>query len=81
MIEKIKKVCSAYELLKGNYGIERETLRVDKDGQISKTMHPEVFGPKEQNQYITTDFAECQIEMITPPLHTPEDVYDFTNAL
>ena len=81
MLENIKKICSTYELLKGNYGIEREALRVYKDGNIAKSMHPEVFGPKEQNPYITTDFAECQMEMITPPLNTPEEVYNFNNAL
>lgn len=81
MLEKIKKISSSYELLKGNYGMERESLRVDKDGKLAQSLHPEVFGPKEKNQYITTDFAECQMEMITPPLHTPEDVYNFSNSL
>lgn len=81
MLEKIKKICSPYELLKGNYGIEREALRVYKDGNLAQSPHPEVFGSKNNNQYITTDFAECQIEMITPPLDTQKQVYDFTNAL
>lgn len=81
MLEKIKKVCSPCELLRGNYGIERETLRVYKDGNIAQSLHPEVFGSKNDNPYITTDFAESQMEVITPPLNTPEQVYDFTNAL
>lgn len=81
MLEKIKEICSSYELLRGNYGIERETLRIYKDGSLSETFHPEVFGSKSDNPYITTDFAECQVEMITPPLNTPQQVYDFTNAL
>lgn len=81
MLDIIKKVSSPYELLNGNYGIERESLRVDKNGNLAKSMHPEVFGAKEDNIYITTDFAECQMEMITPPLHTPEEVYNFSNAL
>ena len=33
MLDKIKKIVSSYELLKGNYGIEREALRVYKDGK------------------------------------------------
>ena len=81
MLEELKKICSSYELLRGNYGIERETLRVNKDGNIAKTSHPQIFGSKNENPYITTDFAECQMEMITPPLNTPEELYDFTNAL
>ena len=81
MLEIIKEICSPYELLRGNYGIERESLRVYKDGSLAQSFHPEAFGSKNNNPYITTDFAECQIEMITPPLNTPEQVYDFTNLL
>ncbi|WP_084262092.1 glutathione synthase [Ruminococcus sp. NK3A76] len=46
---------------KGNYGIERETLRVDRYGALAQTPHP--FGDDES---ITRDFCENQIELITP---------------
>ena len=81
MLKDLKEISSSYELLKGNYGIERETLRVYRDGNLAQSSHPQVFGSKNENPYITTDFAECQMEMITPPLNTPEELYDFTNAL
>ena len=45
----------------GNFGLERETLRVDAQGNIAQTPHP--FG---DDQYITRDFCENQIELITP---------------
>ncbi len=81
MLETIKKLFTSYELLKGNYGIERETLRVDSEGKLSFKPHPDVFGDKVHNPYITTDFSESQIEVITPPFDNIEEVYKFTNAL
>ncbi|NME81818.1 bifunctional glutamate--cysteine ligase GshA/glutathione synthetase GshB [Clostridium sp. SM-530-WT-3G] len=81
MLEKIKKIFTSYELLQGNYGIERESLRVDNEGRVSKKPHPSIFGDKISNQYITTDFSESQVEMITPPLKSPQEVYSFSNAL
>lgn len=81
MLRKLKEIFTPYELLQGNYGIERESLRVDSNGEIAKTNHPDVFGDKISNPYITTDFSESQVEMITPPLKSPEEVYRFSNAL
>lgn len=81
MLNKFKRLFKNYELLSGNFGIEREGLRVDKSGQISLIDHPKVFGDKVKNSYITTDFAESQIEVITPPFKDVEETYNFTNAL
>ncbi|MBR1422000.1 MAG: glutathione synthase [Ruminococcus sp.] len=46
---------------KGSFGLERETLRVDRDGKLAQTPHP--FGDSEE---ITRDFCENQIELVTP---------------
>ncbi|MDD4971023.1 MAG: bifunctional glutamate--cysteine ligase GshA/glutathione synthetase GshB [Paludibacter sp.] len=54
--------------LKGLFGVEKENIRIDKNGVISQTPHPAVFGDKLNHPYITTDFSESQVEMITPPL-------------
>lgn len=54
--------------LEGLFGIEKENIRVDKEGKLSQTPHPAVFGNKLKHPYITTDFSESQIEMRTPPL-------------
>ena len=45
----------------GKFGIERETLRVDGHGKLAQTPHP--FGNDEN---ITRDFCENQIEIVTP---------------
>ena len=68
MLNKIKKIFSSKEILSGNFGIERETLRVDENGYLANTDHPKEFGDKAHNPYITTDFSESQIEVITPAL-------------
>lgn len=64
-------------LLKGKWGLEKEALRVDKNGDLALTDHPAVFGDKMKNPNITTDFSESQIEIITPPLDSIEESYDY----
>ena len=54
------------EILRGSFGIERETLRVHSKGELSLTSHPEIFGDKLKNPIVTTDFSESQIEIISP---------------
>lgn len=64
-IKKIRKSFSPAELLTGEYGIEREGLRVHADGSLALTPHPVIFGNKLSNPYFTTDFSESQTEIIT----------------
>lgn len=47
--------------LRGCFGIERETLRVDSAGRLAQTPHPFAYDP-----HITRDFCENQIELVTP---------------
>lgn len=81
MLSNIKNIFTARELLKGNFGIEREGLRVDNDGRLSEKPHPSIFGEKMCNPYITTDFSESQLELITPVFNSVNEVYNFSNAL
>ncbi|WP_319371742.1 bifunctional glutamate--cysteine ligase GshA/glutathione synthetase GshB [uncultured Ilyobacter sp.] len=73
----IKKTNLESFLTKGNFGLEKENLRVDKDGRLALTPHPEEFGDKLKNPYITIDFSESQLEMITPSFETVEKAYTF----
>lgn len=57
-----------YPLFKGSFGLEKENIRVDLNGHYSKTNHNKYF--IEDNPYITRDFSESQIEMITQPHNT-----------
>ena len=38
MLNKIKKLFSSKEILSGNFGIERETLRLDENGYLPKVI-------------------------------------------
>jgi glutamate--cysteine ligase len=56
-------------LLQGLRGIERETLRVDHQGQLARTPHPVQLGSALTHPQITTDYAETLLEFITPAEH------------
>ncbi|GGF98825.1 bifunctional glutamate--cysteine ligase GshA/glutathione synthetase GshB [Paenibacillus aceti] len=68
-------------LFRGRFGLEKENVRVDANGQLALTPHPKVFGNKLDNPYIQTDFSESQIEMITPPLNSTDEALHFLEAL
>lgn len=68
-------------ILKGEFALERENIRVNLDGKMSTTKHPEVFGSKNLNKYIKADFAESQIELITPICDSVNEVYNFLENL
>lgn len=52
----------------GKKGIEKESLRVTRDGNIAQTPHPHALGSALTHPYITTDYSEALLELITPPL-------------
>lgn len=68
-------------IFEGNFGIEKENVRITKDGKMAKTPHPKVFGDKLNHPYITTDFSESQLEMITPALPSIEEALGFLETI
>jgi glutamate--cysteine ligase len=76
-IDILKSHFRSDEILEANFGLEREGLRVHSDGCLSLTKHPEIFGDKLKNPYITTDFSESQVEMITPTFKTTKEAHVF----
>lgn len=77
-IEKIIKENNlGLDIKRGRFGIEKESVRVKENGELATTSHPEIFGDKIKNPYITVDFSESQIEMITPIESSIEKAYDF----
>jgi glutamate--cysteine ligase len=46
-------------------GIEKEGLRVEADGTLARTPHPQVLGSALTHPHITTDFSESQLELVT----------------
>ncbi len=53
-------------------GIEKESLRVATDGNLSGRSHPRELGSTLTHPNITTDFSEAQLELITGVHATPE---------
>ena len=51
----------------GRKGVEKESLRVTRSGQIVDTPHPRALGSALTNEHITTDYSEALIELVTPP--------------
>lgn len=58
-------------------GIEKESLRVDVNGHISPLNHPTALGSALTHPYITTDYSESLLELITPPCKRAIDAYDY----
>ncbi len=72
----------AYSLLKNSsHGLEIERLRVGMDGSFSQSPHPKGLGKALTNPFITTDFSESQIELITPPFIQEKRVLEFLREL
>lgn len=63
------------------HGIEKEGLRVDSSGNISLTPHPLQLGSSLTNGYITTDFSESLLELITPVLTDPSAAIHFLKTI
>lgn len=62
-------------------GVEREGLRCTSAGVLSEAPHPASLGSKDDNPFITTDWAESQIELITPPCGSAVECHDFLETL
>jgi glutamate--cysteine ligase len=58
-------------------GIEKEGLRVSPEGRIAASPHPAALGSSLTHPYITTDFCEALIELITPALSESGEVIRF----
>ncbi len=56
---------SGEQLLGMRRGLEKESLRVQRDGKLAITPHPSSLGSALTHPHITTDFSESQLELIT----------------
>lgn len=81
MIEILKNKMTPESILTAGFGVEREGLRVTPQGKLALTPHPPIFGDKLENPYITTDFSESQVELVTPVFYSVDETYDFLEAL
>lgn len=62
-------------------GIEKEGLRMQANGHAAKSFHPAKLGSKLTHPYITTDYSENLLELITTPKATIKDALDMLREL
>lgn len=62
-------------------GIEKESQRVDSEGRLASTDHPAQLGSRTFHPYIQTDFAESQMELITPVTTSVQEALNWLSAL
>src|SRR3989338_4127125 len=58
-----KALCNAVK-----HGLEREAVRTDSRGLMAGTRHPQALGSPLTHPSITLDYAEAQLEFVTPPV-------------
>ncbi len=66
-LSAISKDQQLHLLAGGRIGLEKECLRVGENGSLSQQPHPGSLGSALTNPFITTDFSEALLELITPP--------------
>ncbi|SFW16582.1 glutamate--cysteine ligase [Nitrosovibrio sp. Nv17] len=64
-------------LVHGLKGIEKESLRIARDGSLSQRPHPQGLGAALTHPHITTDYSEALLELITPALPYTQDMLEF----
>ena len=62
-------------------GIEKESLRIDYQGSVSRKKHPEKLGSALTNKFITTDFSESLLELVTPTFTDTQSCLNFLTDL
>ena len=80
-LDQLKKSKATQELNFINRGVEKECLRVDTSGKLSQKDHPLALGSALTNPFITTDFSEALMELVTPTFTSANEVIDFLTAL
>jgi len=80
-LEKLLANDHQHLLCEGLKGIEKESLRLANDGCIAQTPHPPALGSALTHPYITTDYSEALIELITPPFADVKDTLDYLHNI
>ena len=80
-LNKLISTQQSHVLCNGLKGLEKESLRVNKEGKIAQTAHPKELGSALTNPYITTDYSEALLEFITPPFAQGSETINFMEAV
>lgn len=78
----LQKISQTFPVLQATFGLERESLRVNKDTyNIAQTDHPVQFGSRSFHPYIQTDYSEQQLEFITPVAENTKEALRLLGAI
>ncbi|PLA01844.1 bifunctional glutamate--cysteine ligase GshA/glutathione synthetase GshB [Streptococcus anginosus] len=77
----LEKIAADAPILQATFGLEREGLRVNQDGKLAQTPHPQAFGSRNYHPMIQTDFSEQQLELITPIATSTKEARRFLAAI
>lgn len=69
-LDGIVRIAGDAVLQNGSKGMEKESLRVTPDGSVASSPHPASLGSALTHPWITTDFSEALVELVTPPFRT-----------
>ena len=65
-LKNLSVACDETLLQGGRKGLEKESLRISRDGSVATTPHPRAWGSPLTHPYITTDYSEALTELVTP---------------
>ena len=72
---RLARLHGSPDILRGSLrGIEKEGLRVDSAGRLSRRPHPVALGSALTHPSITTDYSEALLELITSPHPRVDDL-------
>ncbi len=72
---------TAARLRGGKRGLEKESLRIRRDGSLAASPHPLAWGSALTHPYITTDYSEALTELITPAFSRNDEVSGFLRQI
>ena len=62
-------------------GVEKENLRSNSKGEISNKSFPEVLGSHHFNKFVTLDYSEPHLELVTPTFDNNNELFEFLQQL
>ena len=80
-IARLRDKSHASTLRESRIGLEKESLRVNREGHIAQTPHPRALGSALTHPYITTDFSEALLEFVTPPFSSIRETLQFLDHI
>jgi glutamate--cysteine ligase len=80
-LDQLRQAGADAMLRTGMKGLEKESLRITQRGTVAQTPHPPALGAALTHPYITTDYSEALIELVTPPFASSADALAFLDEL